>query len=101
MADPTLDAAAVADAGLTAWTYDDDAIHRTVETADFASALALVNRIGALAEEANHHPHLELGWGRVVVHLTSHDSGGVTQRDLAAARKIDGAIDRAGDEAAN
>jgi 4a-hydroxytetrahydrobiopterin dehydratase len=72
------------------WERRDDALHRTFKTDDFAGALDLVNRIGALAEEANHHPDLELGWGRVVVHLTSHDAGGVTDRDVALARRIDG-----------
>lgn len=70
------------------WERSGDALHRTFGTDDFASALDLVNRIGALAEEANHHPDLELGWGRVAVHLTSHDAGGVTDRDVALAERI-------------
>ena len=70
------------------WEFRDDALHRSFSTDDFASALDLVDRIGALAEEANHHPDLELGWGRVVVHLTSHDAGGVTERDVALAEQI-------------
>ncbi|HET8561977.1 MAG TPA: 4a-hydroxytetrahydrobiopterin dehydratase [Marmoricola sp.] len=71
------------------WERSDDALHRSFETKDFATALALVNRIGELAEKANHHPDLELGWGRVVVHLSSHDVGGVTERDVALAQQID------------
>ncbi|APX35066.1 pterin-4-alpha-carbinolamine dehydratase [Brachybacterium sp. P6-10-X1] len=57
-------------------------------TKDFAAALALVTEIGAAAEEANHHPDLTLGYGSVGVTLTSHDVGGITQRDLAMARRI-------------
>lgn len=57
--------------------------------ADFAAALAFVNRIGALAEKQNHHPDLELGWGRVAVRLTTHDAGGLTEKDFALAVKID------------
>lgn len=71
------------------WERSDNGLHRTFTTADFASALALVNRIGELAEKANHHPDLELGWGRVAVHLSSHDVGGVTERDVALAQQID------------
>jgi 4a-hydroxytetrahydrobiopterin dehydratase len=71
------------------WERSEDALHRTFTTDDFAGALALVNRIGELAEKANHHPDLELGWGRVVVHLSSHDVGGVTERDVALAQQID------------
>ncbi|MDQ6934051.1 MAG: 4a-hydroxytetrahydrobiopterin dehydratase [Actinomycetota bacterium] len=78
---------------LPQWSYDATAaggtIHREVSTDDFATALELVNRIGALAEEANHHPDLELGWGRVGVRLCSHDVGGVTQRDIDLAQRID------------
>lgn len=77
---------------LPRWAHDatdGGTIHREIITDDFATALALVNRIGALAEEVNHHPDLELGWGRVGVRLSSHDVGGVTQRDIALAQRID------------
>jgi 4a-hydroxytetrahydrobiopterin dehydratase len=64
-------------------------------TADFASALELANAIGAVAEEADHHPDLRLGWGYVEVWLHSHDAGGVTRRDLdLAARVADLAAER-------
>lgn len=59
-------------------------------TADFASALHLVERIGAAAEEAEHHPDIDLSWGRVGVRLSSHDAGGLTQRDVRLARTISG-----------
>jgi 4a-hydroxytetrahydrobiopterin dehydratase len=57
-------------------------------TKDFAAALALADRIGAVAEEANHHPDLGLGWGYVDVRLSSHDVGGLTARDLRLAHRI-------------
>lgn len=63
-------------------------LHARYGTADFVSALELVNRIGAAAEEANHHPDLGLTWGRVDVRLSSHDVGGLTQRDVRLARTI-------------
>lgn len=56
---------------------------------DFARALAFVNAIGAEAEAMNHHPDLELGWGRVRVTLTTHDAGGITAKDHALAAKIE------------
>jgi len=58
------------------------------ETVDFAAAIVLVDRIGAVAEEANHHPDLRLGWGYVDVRLSSHDVGGLTARDLRLARRV-------------
>ena len=56
---------------------------------DFAQALAFTNEIGALAEEAGHHPDIALGWGRVGVTLSTHDAGGVTAKDYALAAKIE------------
>ncbi len=60
--------------------------------ADFKSALAFVNRLGEVAERENHHPDLELGWGRVSVALTTHDAGGLTENDFIVAAKIDAAL---------
>jgi 4a-hydroxytetrahydrobiopterin dehydratase len=57
-------------------------------TRDFASAQALAAAIGGLAERANHHPDLLLGWGYVEIRLSSHDVGGITRRDLRLAREI-------------
>ena len=56
---------------------------------DFISALAFVNRIGALAEEEGHHPDLQLGWGRVVVELHTHKIDGLTVSDFILAARID------------
>jgi 4a-hydroxytetrahydrobiopterin dehydratase len=57
-------------------------------TADFASAQQLVGEIARLADEADHHPDLQVGWGYVEVRLTSHDVKGITRRDTALARRI-------------
>ena len=63
-------------------------LHLTVATEDFATALGLVDRIGAIAEEQQHHPDLDLRWGRVHVATISHDSGGITDRDVRLARSV-------------
>ncbi len=65
-----------------------DALHARFRTKDFATALRLLDRIGAAAEEMNHHPDLDLRWGRLDVRLTSHDTGWITDRDLRLARRI-------------
>jgi 4a-hydroxytetrahydrobiopterin dehydratase len=52
---------------------------------DFASALGFVVRLGCYAEKRDHHPDVELGWGRARVLWSTHDAGGVTELDLAAA----------------
>jgi len=57
--------------------------------ADFAGALALVNRIGEVAEAEGHHPDLELGWGRVAVKIFTHAIDGLTESDFVLAAKIE------------
>lgn len=65
-------------------------------TPDFASAQALVNAIGVAAEEMNHHPDLELRWGRVDVKTRSHDVDGITERDIRLATTISELAAKAG-----
>lgn len=56
---------------------------------DFASALAFVNRVGALAEAQRHHPDIYLAWGRVRIELFTHKVKGLTQSDFVLAAKLD------------
>jgi 4a-hydroxytetrahydrobiopterin dehydratase len=86
--DSTLTADQFAEQGLSDWTWRDDAIHAHLETGDFATGLRLVNRIGEAAEEMNHHPDLDLRYPHLDVTLSSHDVGGVTERDVRLARAI-------------
>ncbi len=71
------------------WTRKDNAITRTWTFDDFPPALAFINKVGALAEEANHHPDIYNSWATVTLGLTTHDAGGLTERDFALAKKID------------
>lgn len=61
---------------------------RSDEFDDFAQALHFVNGVAALAESANHHPHIEFGWGSARLEVWSHDCGGLTERDFELARAI-------------
>jgi 4a-hydroxytetrahydrobiopterin dehydratase len=70
------------------WVLLLDRIATRIPTRDFAAGLALVDQIGAAAEAADHHPDLDLRYTAVEVRLSSHDEGGVTERDLALARTI-------------
>jgi 4a-hydroxytetrahydrobiopterin dehydratase len=88
MTDTTLTAEQFADEGLAEWTWRDEAIHARFETGDFATGLRLVNRIGEAAEAMNHHPDLDLRYPHLDVTLSSHDVGGVTERDVRLARSI-------------
>ena len=60
----------------------------------FVGALAFVEEVGQLAEEANHHPDIDIRYNRVTLALVTHDSGGITQLDLDLARAIDGVVGR-------
>jgi 4a-hydroxytetrahydrobiopterin dehydratase len=73
-----------------AWSREGQAIRREWELADFAAAIAFVNRVAELAEQANHHPDILLhGWNRVRLELSTHSAGGLTAADLALAERID------------
>lgn len=65
------------------------AIEKNLSFDDFAGALAYVSAVGALAEEADHHPDVEFGWGRAKITLSTHSAGGITQKDVELAQKID------------
>lgn len=92
MSDPQqkLTSAQVRDADLDDWRHLLTGIRARFRTGDFATGLALVDRIGAAAEEADHHPDISLTYPEVIVTLSSHDVGGVTSRDIDLARRISG-----------
>lgn len=85
--------------GLDDWRSMYDAIEARFRTGDFATGLEFVNRIGAAAESADHHPDIRLGYGHVDVTLSSHDVGGKTQRDVDLARTISAIAGELGIEA--
>jgi len=70
------------------WSRHGKVISRRFVFADFASALRFVNRVGKLAEAANHHPDIIINYNEVRLALTTHDEGGLTMRDFRLARKI-------------
>lgn len=84
----TLNGREVLDEGLDDWRYLLRALHTRLATGDFATGLRLVERVGAAAEEADHHPDLDLRYTHLNITLASHDAGGVTARDLRLARRI-------------
>lgn len=74
--------------GLDDWRMLRNEIHTRFATRDFATGLELVTAVGAVAEELDHHPDLDLQYGHVGIRLWSHDTGGVTRRDLRLAGRI-------------
>jgi 4a-hydroxytetrahydrobiopterin dehydratase len=74
------------------WIEKDKALHKSIKTPDFITAFNIVSRLVAPAEAMNHHPDIAFGWGYVDIKLTSHDAGGITDRDHALAARIDEAV---------
>lgn len=73
---------------LPGWRRNGQAIERVFEFPNFSDAMVFVNRVAEAAEEANHHPDITINYNKVTMQLSSHDSGGVTQRDLRMAGRI-------------
>jgi 4a-hydroxytetrahydrobiopterin dehydratase len=72
------------------WRRDSSAITREWTFADFAQAIAFVNRVAVAAEAANHHPDIHVhGWNKVRLELSTHSEGGLTEADFGMAARID------------
>jgi 4a-hydroxytetrahydrobiopterin dehydratase len=78
------------------WTSEDGskALVRTFRFKDFSEAFGFLTRVALYAEKADHHPEFTSVWNRVDFRLTSHDAGGVTDRDVKLAEAINGLVSR-------
>ena len=76
------------------WALDDKgkALVRSLKFKDFSEAFAFLTRVALQAEKADHHPEFTSVWNRVDFKLTSHDAGGVTERDVRLAEAINGIL---------
>jgi 4a-hydroxytetrahydrobiopterin dehydratase len=74
---------------LPGWHLAGDTIRREVILKDFAESLAFVNTVGDLAEKANHHPDIDIRWNKVILVLTTHSMGGLTEADFSLASQIE------------
>ena len=73
---------------LPGWAAGEDVIAKTFTFSDHIAAVGFVVRVAMAAEVADHHPDLRIVYNRVEIRLNSHDAGGVTDRDIALAAKI-------------
>jgi 4a-hydroxytetrahydrobiopterin dehydratase len=76
-------------ARLPGWSREGDEIVKEYELPSFPDAIAFVTRIADLAEDANHHPDLDIRYRKVRVALSSHDAGGLTAKDTALAEQVE------------
>ncbi|MBI3880080.1 MAG: 4a-hydroxytetrahydrobiopterin dehydratase [Verrucomicrobia bacterium] len=73
------------------WTKRGRAITRTYTFKDFVAAMKFVNAAARVAERAWHHPDIDIRWNQVTLTLSTHDAGGLTEKDFALAAKFDAA----------
>ena len=73
---------------LDGWQVENGKLYRRYKFANFAESLAFVNRVGEIAEAANHHPDITFGWGYAEIATTTHDRGGITDVDISLAERI-------------
>ena len=71
------------------WKLSDGKIRKKYVFRSFRSAIVFVNRVATISDELNHHPEIRVNYNEVVLRLWSHDAGGVTERDLKLAERID------------
>ncbi len=74
---------------LSGWKAEGVWLKKRFDFRNFAESLEFVNKIGEIAEEADHHPDIKFGWGYAEIELTTHDVGGLTRNDLEVAGSID------------
>ena len=88
---PKLEAAPIALALATVpeWRRQGDLISRTFQFKDFPAAVKFVDAVAVAAEQAWHHPDIDIRWNKVTLVLTTHDAGGLTQKDFDLARRFD------------
>ncbi len=76
-------------ADLSGWTTEKKNLKKRFEFNNFAESLDFVNRVGAIAEQRDHHPDVCFGWGYAEFSITTHDTGGLTQNDFDLAKEIE------------
>jgi 4a-hydroxytetrahydrobiopterin dehydratase len=76
-------------AKLDGWHHRGNALEKVYDRESFDGSIAFVNAVAALANARDHHPDLAISWNRVTITTTSHDAGGLTDRDFGLAAAID------------
>jgi 4a-hydroxytetrahydrobiopterin dehydratase len=71
------------------WTREGDEIVRVYDFDSYLDGIGFASGAGGVAEEAWHHPEMIINWGEVEVRLTTHDAGGITEKDIDLARRFD------------
>lgn len=76
-------------ADIAEWSESGGGIQRTYQFADFVAAMAFVNKLADYAEKAQHHPDILVRYNKVTLTVTTHDAGGITDKDFDLAKQAD------------
>jgi 4a-hydroxytetrahydrobiopterin dehydratase len=87
---------AAALAELAGWKLEAGMLQKTYKHATFPEAIVFVNAVAHLAELANHHPDVDIRYSNITLRLTTHDSGGITAKDVALAKEVEAARKKMG-----
>ncbi len=75
---------------LSGWIFENESILKQFQFKDFIEALSFVNAVGLESEKMDHHPDiLMFGWNKVKITISTHNAGGVTEKDFSLASKIE------------
>jgi 4a-hydroxytetrahydrobiopterin dehydratase len=74
---------------ISKWELHGVEIRRRFEFIDFARAMGFVISVALVAERANHHPDIDIRWNKITLTLSTHSEGGLTEKDISLAKKID------------
>jgi 4a-hydroxytetrahydrobiopterin dehydratase len=75
-------------AELHGWAGDTTSLHRSIKASNFAAGIGLVDAVAKVAEEMDHHPDVDIRWTTITFTCSTHSAGGVTELDVALARRI-------------
>ena len=81
---------------LTGWSRRGDAITKTFQFRNFLTGIGFVSAVAKAADAADHHPDIDIRYTKITCTLSTHSAGGITQKDLDMARKIDLAQEKVG-----
>ena len=76
-----------------AWIIKEDKLHREFKFPDFVAAFGFISQVAILAERANHHPEWSNVYNKVVIKLTTHEAGGISERDFELAHEISALVE--------
>jgi 4a-hydroxytetrahydrobiopterin dehydratase len=79
---------------LPGWSTDGSALTRTFRFDKFADGIAFVQRVARAADEADHHPDIDIRYTNITMRLSTHDAGGITPADVRLAEQIDSLVPR-------